>query len=88
MIWGNQKTVLTVDKQIENPYKLSLGTYAIQIAGSNRSSTTISFFSGNLLGVIPTFFNCRKNERHHEKTNILVSDLVPHKPGCTVTEDG
>ena len=24
----------------------------------------------------------------HEKTNILVSDLVRHKPGCTVTEDG
>ena len=24
----------------------------------------------------------------HEKTNILVSDLVRHKPGCTATEDG
>ena len=23
----------------------------------------------------------------HEKTNILVSDLVRHKPGCTATED-
>ena len=22
------------------------------------------------------------------KTNILVSDLVRHKPGCTATEDG
>ena len=28
------------------------------------------------------------NEPHHEKTNILVSDLVLHKPGCTATEDG
>ena len=24
----------------------------------------------------------------HEKTNVLVSDLVRHKPGCTATEDG
>ena len=23
------------------------------------------------------------NEPRHEKTNVLVSDLVPHKPGCT-----
>ena len=23
-----------------------------------------------------------------EKTNALVSDQVPHKPGCTATEDG
>ena len=27
-------------------------------------------------------------EPRHEKTNILVSHLVLHKPGCTVTEDG
>ena len=25
---------------------------------------------------------------HHEKTNILVSDLVRHKPDCKTTEDG
>ena len=24
----------------------------------------------------------------HEKTNVLVSDLAQHKPGCTATEDG
>ena len=24
----------------------------------------------------------------HEKTNNLGSEQVPHKPGCTVTEDG
>ena len=29
-----------------------------------------------------------KTEPPHEKTNVLVSDLVRHKPGCTVTEDG
>ena len=28
------------------------------------------------------------NEPHHEKTNVLVSDLVRHKPGCTATEGG
>ena len=27
-------------------------------------------------------------EPSHEKTNILVSDIVRHKPGCTATEDG
>ena len=30
----------------------------------------------------------RQNEPRHEKANILVSDLVQHKPGCTATEDG
>ena len=30
---------------------------------------------------------CNANEPRHEKTNILVSDLVRHKPGCTATED-
>ena len=29
-----------------------------------------------------------KYEPRHEKTNILVSDLVRHKPGCTALEDG
>ena len=28
------------------------------------------------------------NELHHEKTNVPVSNLVRHKPGCTATEDG
>ena len=27
-------------------------------------------------------------ESCHEKTNILVSDLVQHKPGCTASNDG
>ena len=26
-------------------------------------------------------------EPRHEKTNVLVSDLVRHKPGCIATED-
>ena len=28
------------------------------------------------------------HEPRHEKTNVLVSDLVRHKPGCTATEAG
>ena len=28
------------------------------------------------------------NEPRHEKTNVLVSDLVRHKQGCTAPEDG
>ena len=27
-------------------------------------------------------------EPRHEKTNVLVSDLVRHRQGCTATEDG
>ena len=27
-------------------------------------------------------------EARHEKTSVLVSDLVGHKPGCIATEDG
>ena len=27
------------------------------------------------------------NEPRHEKTNVLVSDQVRHKPGCTATRD-
>ena len=32
--------------------------------------------------------NCNINELRHEKTNILVSDQVRHKPGFTATYDG
>ena len=28
------------------------------------------------------------SELRHEKTNVMVSDQVRHKPGCTPTEDG
>ena len=27
-------------------------------------------------------------EPRHEETNVLVSDLVRHKPGCSALEDG
>ena len=29
-----------------------------------------------------------RNKPRHEKTNVVVCDLVRHKPGCTATEDG
>ena len=42
------------------------------------------------------YFNGSHHDHHimivgnvcHEKTNILVSDLVRHKPDCTATGDG
>ena len=32
--------------------------------------------------------NLNSFEPRHETTNVLVSDLVRHKPGCTATGDG
>ena len=37
---------------------------------------------------IGRWYGTKVNEPHHEKTKVLVSDLVRHKPGCTATEDG
>ena len=39
---------------------------------------------------MPTYYDKKPviNEKRHEKTNVLVSDLVRHKPGCIATEDG
>ena len=37
----------------------------------------------------PRLVLCQKtDEPRHEQTNILVSDLVRHKPGSSATEDG
>ena len=33
-------------------------------------------------------FDNLRYEPRHEKTDVLVSDLVRNKPGCTATEDG
>ena len=41
------------------------------------------------LHLLETFLYCKVDyEPRHEKINILVHDLVRHKPGCTATEDG
>ena len=39
-----------------------------------------------LTGNISKNHKCNTFEPRHEKTNILVSDLVQHKPGCATTE--
>ena len=48
--------------------------------------------SGDFCGVKetnqPAQIQISVTEPCHEKTNVLVSDLVRHKPGCTATEDG
>ena len=46
------------------------------------TNTVVSEYDGREFPQVNAF------ERRHEKTNILVSDLVQHKPGCTATEDG
>ena len=46
------------------------------------------FYSKILLGPIRFQQDQIINEPRHEKTNVLVSDQVRHKPGCTATEDG
>ena len=33
------------------------------------------------------FTRCKYICARHKKTNVLVSDLVRHRPGCTATED-
>ena len=53
----------------------------------------ISAFVFHCLDNIISFMSIPKDqaipcEPRHEKTNVLVSDLVQHKPGCTATEDG
>ena len=34
------------------------------------------------------FSNTNPFPTENQKTNVLVSDLIRHKPGCTATEDG
>ena len=47
---------------------------------SARGRMTVKYFMTNL--------DERIFEPRREKTNVLVSDQVRHKPGCTATEDG
>ena len=45
----------------------------------------------NSLVYIVNVKKCNKKmkiEPRHEKTNVVVSDLARHKPGCTAIEDG
>ena len=59
---------------------------------SKRNDETAAFLNYKVISEI-TFIQDRRsalillNEKRHEKTNVLVSDLVRHKPGCPATED-
>ena len=62
---------------------------AIQQVKVSFSMTTGKFEPNTESGAQKTGFLLMKTvEPRHEKTNVLVSDLVRHKPGCTATEDG
>ena len=53
-----------------------------------HQATRGSVLSGSVLFVILSASSGQIFEPRHEKTNVLVSDLFRHKPGCTATEDG
>ena len=61
------------------------------VVGDSNERTNISQNDSNEL---PQQLVVKINEQNclfelrREKTNILVSDLVRHKAGCTTTEDG
>ena len=42
----------------------------------------------DILSFFHSFLHIKTYEPCREKTNVLVSDQVTHKPGCTATEDG
>ena len=51
---------------------------------------SLSYFKFHIGGTLDDVYSIFSllNELHREKTNVLVSDLVRHKPGCAATEDG
>ena len=55
---------------------LFLGFKGVKITFAGLHDDTGTMVSRNII------------EPRHEKTNILVSDLVRHKPCCAATEDG
>ena len=60
------------------------GQYAFDIlTGLLRDEICCNGMSKVYMKVVNVYY-----EPYHEKTNILVFDLVQHKPGCTATEDG
>ena len=65
----------------------SLESSPRQLVYKANSFTTIPLRL--LCHILYCLFCCLlQNEPCREKTNILVTDLVQHKPGCTATEDG
>ena len=67
----------------------------LPLSFSNMSICNFSYlplwFSGHdfvLIVPVPVHYFLSTFEPRREKTNVLVSDLVRHKPGCAATEDG
>ena len=56
--------------------------------GDALANLSVSCFDSCFVGFILLQLTLLSSEPRHEKTNVLVSDLVRHKPGCTATEDG
>ena len=50
-----------------------------------KSTGLMADAEGQSKGIVITIDKIRVFEPRHEKTNILVSDLVRHKPGCIAT---
>ena len=54
----------------------------IQLLWNQKSHDLILGMDQQVLNIYKVY------EPRHEKTNVLVYDLVRHKPGCTTTQDG
>ena len=67
------------------PIQSSLAQKSIEhvYVGAQKFGTVIE---NNFIGCVQVSKLTSKFEPRHEKTNILVSDLVQHKPGCTATK--
>ena len=65
-------------------------TRQVQYQGSEKSlSPPIPVCGGAVVtNDVHNVQSMKGYEPRHEKTNVLVSDLVRHKPGCTALEDG
>ena len=62
-------------------FSIKMALYIVIIL--NTCMYMLNTFKSSLIN-----FRSLSYEPRHEKTNVLVSDLVPHKPGCTATVDG
>ena len=69
--------------------KLVLRTPVVPFSHLRTTKTHISFATAQADKLVVFHcIDCIIFEPPHEKTNVLVFDLVRHKPGCTATEDG
>ena len=66
-----------------------IGKPPIQVKGLKKKhqNVVLSPFNTNIVQLPNYRFFNKIYEPRREKTNVLVSDLVRHKPGCTARED-